>query len=450
MTRAAIVVAGALALLAVTPGSVQACSCAPTRSACQALWNAGAVFAGEVIDITNLDPKKKPPAPDTRRVRIKVLETFAGAQSDEVEVFTAPDGAMCGYPFTRGDRYLVFAYEYADGSLGVSICSPTRHMTRFNGDLSYLRSLKAAKAPLGRLRGRVTYVVGSPAGSGAGRPRPFDGARIAASADGRTIDVVTDREGRFEILAPPGRYKVDVRVPDGFYVQPHTPNVWILDPESCGEMPVRVQPDGHVSGRVVTADGVPLAHVAVTLGQPKYVARLASSYGWSARTDALGRFRVDKLPPGRYVLGLLIPQFPSPPDSGIPVLRSPAEPGAAPREIDVTVGGRVDVGDFVIRDNPNLVTISGMVVDLANRPLRDIKVELRSAASRLMGIGPAVTTGDDGRFAFAAVPGMTYGLAAQSYPWGLWGARSERVDIVAAADSPPVTITLPVPKQRRP
>jgi len=428
-----------------TPARAEACTCVGPRSACEALPTAGAVFAGEVVDIVDLDPKKQPVSGGPLRVRLKVLEAFAGVDfgdAGDVEVYTTPHSASCGYPFTRGGRYLVFAYETPDGMLGVSICSPTRPMGGLNGDLKYLRALKAAGHQIGRLRGRATYVEGSPSGAGP-RPRPFAGARIFAPGNGRTIDVVSDRDGRFEILAPPGKYTLDVQVPDGLYAQRSRQDVWILDPESCGEIDVRVHPDGHIVGRVVTAEGAPIPYVPVKLGEPKDVGRLASSYGKSARTDALGRFQLEKLPPGQYALGLLIPQFPNTSKPEIPVLMASAASGAVPRSIDVTVGGRVNVGDFVVRDIPRLVTILGIVVDQANRPVSNVTVDVFLLANRRINMSSAVQTDDSGRFAFAAIPGAKYALRAYLNSWP-WGSRSDQLEVVAAADSPLITITLPV------
>jgi len=183
--------------------------------------------------------------------------------------------------------------------------------------------------------------------------------------------------------------------------------------------------------------------VPVKLGEPKDVGRLASSYGKSARTDALGRFQLEKLPPGQYALRLLIPQLPDKSKPEIPVLMTSATSGAGPRSIDVTVGGRVDVGDFVVRDIPKLVTISGIVVDLSSQPVRNATVELVLFANRGVTIAAEVPTDDIGRFAFAAIPGAKYALRAQLHAW-LWGSRSEQLEVVAAADSPLITITLPV------
>lgn len=402
------------------------------------------MFAGEVMEIVDVDLKRDASLPAPRRVRVRVLEAFAGIESAETEVFTENNEAMCGYTFAAGGRYLVFAFDYPDGRRGVTLCSLTRPMGRLNGDLSYLRALKASapESLVGRLRGRATYAeqrYGPP-------QRPFAGARIfARGADDRTVEVVTDREGRFEIVAPVGRYALSVEVSDALHAQLDFRAAWILDPRACGELQVRVRPDGHVAGRVVTEDGSPLAHVAVTLGQPKDVSRLATSYGAVARTDAFGRFDVGQLPPGQYVLGLLVPRAPDRSNPPVPVLMSSEQGRATVREINVSNGGRLDVGDFVVRDIPPLITLSGLVVDLSNRPLRNVSVELTAPRDRIMRIGPVVISDDAGRFSFAVVAGSRYGLRARLYSHGFWGAWTELPEILASGDAAPVILTLPIP-----
>jgi Carboxypeptidase regulatory-like domain len=120
-----------------------------------------------------------------------------------------------------------------------------------------------------------------------------------------------------------------------------------------------------------------------------------------------------------------------------------AASGAVPRSIDVTVGGRVNVGDFVVRDVPRLVTILGIVVDQANRPVSSVTVDVFLLANRRINMSSAVQTDDSGRFAFAAIPGAKYALRAYLHAWP-WGSRSEQLEVIAAADSPPITLTLPV------
>jgi hypothetical protein len=444
MTRVAGWTLIALTLLIVSASQADACTCASPGSACEALWQAGAVFAGEVLEIVDVGPKSERFPPAVLRIRFRVLETFAGVEAPGpyTEVYTAGHSAMCGYPFARGGRYLVFAYDYPDGTRGVSLCSATRPMGALNADLRYLRALKAAAPDTGRLRGRAMYFERPTLSS-----HPFADARIVArGGDDRTIEARTDSNGRFDLVAPVGRYTLEAVVDDRFYARVDTPRVWILDPGACGELTVRIRPDGHVSGRVLTVDGSPLAHVAVKVGEPKDAARLASSYGPFVRTDSFGRFDAGNLPPGQYVLGLAVPYVAAPKSSGIPILMSSEQGRQSVREISLSPGGRVDVGDFVVREIPRLVTVSGTVVDRANQALRDVSVQLTTTDKRPTDIGPPVTTDENGRFSFATVPGNRYGILARLYRLGMLDSVSVQAEILASVDAPPVTMTLPVQK----
>ena len=132
-----------------------------------------------------------------------------------------------------------------------------------------------------------------------------------------------------------------------------------------------------------------------------------------------------------------------------PVLRSRTDATASARIIDIAVGGRVDVGDFVVPGVAKLVTISGTVVDSSNRPLSQASVVLLSSGSRSIEIGPPVTTDDAGRFHLAGIDGAIYVLQA-SWNRGFLGGRAQQLEVRASVGSSPITITVPVRDPKRP
>ena len=84
-----------------------------------ALKQAGAVFEGKVLGIAA--------TPETHRVtaRFEVLRVWKGELTARTEVTTIDVGSMCGFAFTVGDSYLV----YADGeatALSTGTCSRTK------------------------------------------------------------------------------------------------------------------------------------------------------------------------------------------------------------------------------------------------------------------------------------------------------------------------------------
>ena len=118
------------ALFLVSTFSSLACSCAPPPAPKVALKNASAVFSGEVRKITT---SKKD---YIHTVEFKVLKSWKGVKGKTVKVTTALDGAACGYGFTKGEKYLV----YANGGqpFRTSICTRTKSLNRAAADIKEL------------------------------------------------------------------------------------------------------------------------------------------------------------------------------------------------------------------------------------------------------------------------------------------------------------------------
>ncbi|MFL6375638.1 MAG: hypothetical protein ACJ73D_13305, partial [Pyrinomonadaceae bacterium] len=74
-----------------------------------------AVFMGEVISIDNAWPDSI--------VTFRVGKVWKGTKSDTIVVKTSHQGSACGFNFTKGESYLVYAYN--DGALRTSICTRT-------------------------------------------------------------------------------------------------------------------------------------------------------------------------------------------------------------------------------------------------------------------------------------------------------------------------------------
>jgi hypothetical protein len=75
----------------------------------------------------------------------------------------------------------------------------------------------------------------------------------------------------------------------------------------------------------------------------------------------------------------------------------------------------VRLGNFVVPESIKLVTVPGIVVDEAGRPLRGAIVALRDRTEGPNVIGPRFVTGDDGRFAFSLVDGGRYDVHVTRY-----------------------------------
>lgn len=133
-----------IGLLAGSP-QASACSCVGgpedlNEALTTARDQAAAIFLGRV-DRIEVDPDASDAfltRPD--RVTFAVLETYKGTVLPRQVVTTESDTAACGYPFTPGGRFLVYARADGLGELSTYLCSRTRSLEETDPvELAFLR-----------------------------------------------------------------------------------------------------------------------------------------------------------------------------------------------------------------------------------------------------------------------------------------------------------------------
>jgi hypothetical protein len=141
--RIALAAAAALVILVVAARPAEACRCMPPAPPAEALAAVDAVFVGQVAEVKTVD------ATGTGRVEVvlEVEEWFKGGRGPRAEVITAASSAACGFTFTQGRSYLVYAGQRDEGTLQVSLCSRTRPLERADEDLAVLRGEAAGPKP---------------------------------------------------------------------------------------------------------------------------------------------------------------------------------------------------------------------------------------------------------------------------------------------------------------
>ena len=142
------------------PGRAFACSCAVLPTVQAAVSDADAVFLGTVIRVTPVNQNASGGSysltPPSNEVIFSVSSAWKGALRPEVKVLTGTGGGDCGYGFSAGDTYLVYAYSRHPGSpvfvigdlrveiplgtqqFGTSICTRTAPLTLAAQDLAQL------------------------------------------------------------------------------------------------------------------------------------------------------------------------------------------------------------------------------------------------------------------------------------------------------------------------
>ena len=296
-------------------------------------------------------------------------------------------------------------------------------------------SLSQATPPVaaGRIAGRVIAE---------GADTPIAGARIMLLPAGppppwpmgAPSQAVTDANGRFvfERVAP-GDYHVDVQKAGFASIFDPTdppPTITVAAGQSLDTVVLRLQKGGAITGRVVDANGEPVAEASILAMRrlPSPVAGdrlLPVPVQGGQLTNDIGEFRVFGLAPGEYVIAATVGGFspfggPNVAPPPVSTARTSAattyypgttDPNAA-AAIRITPGAEVGNIVFTLQTVP-VFNISGIVVDEAGSPIAHAMVMLMGdPLTGLFGPGGSAQSQDDGRFVIGGVPAGTYQVTA--------------------------------------
>jgi hypothetical protein len=371
---------------------------------------------------------------------MRATELFRGAASGEVEVWTGLGGGDCGYVFTVGATYLVYADRGGPNQvMTTGICSRTQPLSGATEDLQYLRSLAQSTASLGRIFGTAMKINDAAAGPG-DRRVPYAGARVIAEGNSRKYEARSAADGTYEIPVPAGTYTLRVELPDGLYAL-YATRVTLADARGCATNPIGVYSDGRVSGRLVTASREPVPAFGLEL-IPVSSATAPNFYpSFQIRSDAHGLFEFSRVPPGVYHVG-----YDTRRDKGTDVVGPRvllASGDGAPRTIEIVLGGRVKLEDLPLPAGVKLARVSGVVTDQAGGLVAGARVYVQHGGSEFALIGPGATTERDGRFGMTIIADRLYRLVAEGYDAdGRYVFRAEGPVFTATADVSSATLVL--------
>jgi hypothetical protein len=120
LLKALVAVAAISAALAFVAPPALACSCMPVTKPDSAR-QATLVFTGTVSRVEIHRAPGRFSSIDPVEVVFDVETVYKGSTAKTTTVFTAADGASCGYDFVTGRRYTVFPW-LLDGSLRAGLC----------------------------------------------------------------------------------------------------------------------------------------------------------------------------------------------------------------------------------------------------------------------------------------------------------------------------------------
>lgn len=432
--------------------ATEACTCGRIDSpaACELYKNFDIAFVGRAIHV--------PPNRAAGRVRFRLTQTLKGVAGPEVSVLNEESGMSCGYQFEEGQDYVVFAERNAAGDIDIGPCTSTVwqiHVPDFAASefrrqsaeaVAFAESLRKP-ATGGRIFGEVRIDVPfvSPDDRNDGQ-KLVDGATITLKGPGegrRTTSI----NGRYEFTGlPRGTYRVSVTMPDGLpparsarppehlveqggfmfdYPPDYTRSVTIAETRSCGYVPFAAVFDGEVAGSIVNDDGTPAKGTTVEIFPSTIDPRRQGFFhGPSAYTDSHGAYRFERLPPGRYIVGINLQEL------RMEVRATPyRQPGDdEPSIVELASGTHVELGVLRLPPPSAKRQIAGTVRWSDGRALRGVRVKVFEDRSGVLGSISFRTenVGADGAFSTELFEGRTYIVKAEAAdPRGWWDTSTD-------------------------
>jgi len=393
---------------------------------CESYGRAAAVFVGTVTGVRDSERQQAKDIAERRKqedsgeiewhpmaFKFSVEQAYLGVAGSEVEIFTGRGGGDCGVTFETGQRYLVYAYRYKD-KLSTSICTRTKSFNKASEDIEFLGTLSAA-APGVTINGTVTYRPNEPINSEVKSKLLSRDVLITIEGESEQKEIRPDAEGRFSVSGlKPGRYKVALTLPETL-TTPRNEEVLTLADRGCGAVGWYITDNGRVNGRVVNADGEPVARILVSLVDP---GASATDYPSKLeRTNDEGYFSFSAVPPGTYHIAVNRSRHSDPND---PTNAYP--PSFYPGVVDqkhaqaITVGAGEKLSDFEIRipsKRPDSI-LTGTVVWADGSPIANAHVILKDVTYHENSVNHGMAADEQGRFKIHGYSGQKLIIQAQS------------------------------------
>jgi hypothetical protein len=394
------------------------CSCAGSpvgNPPCQSAWQYDAVFTGTVESIAA--PATALPFPQ-RQIRLTVAEPFRGIDPGprDIVIETGLGGGDCGYNFERGRQYIIYASKRPGGALSTGICSPTRPVEDAEEDLKYLRGLPKAP-PTAEIRVTAYDPQGNWSFRPNGPPEAPGLAGVTVTIDGPGVhqSATTGASGRHVFSGlPAGEYKVSGSLENYVVGNPLRPVR--AHAKGCAEVPLPMQLDRTVTGRVLDPNGMPVAGITVEAvpATPRNENDLPFAAD-TATSDANGRYELRHLAGGDYFLGVSLTR---PPTREQPYTRwfypGTEDPARAVlvHVLDKPGSQRFDV---TLPPAQHDRTVRGTVYWPDGRPAENINIVVQDPRWPWFTGQMSARTGKDGQFTVQVLDGTAYRLHAVNF-----------------------------------
>ncbi len=233
-----------------------------------------------------------------------VLESFGGISGEQVEIESDEHIGDCGFEFTIGETYLVFASR-SERTLVVSGCTETRPAVSVAALVAQLRA-RAHGQRTATLSGLVAIRPPASFDYETVPVEPLRRVEVKAIGTAGEFSSVTNEYGVFEFNnLPPDRYEIRPALTSPLSSRENQqPHRFRIDAESSCVHNIWARWDGSISGRLVDARGNPVrGAVSLNYLEPRKLGdRTVESPTGMHVTGEDGLFSFTLLPPDRYRL----------------------------------------------------------------------------------------------------------------------------------------------------
>jgi hypothetical protein len=411
-------------LLPIAARPAEACSCF-ANPPCAAVWKADAVFVGTVIDRVQ-EPVGGSISWTVYSVAVnqrlhRAVDSFIALvpgnrpSPEQIEASKSHSalswvGSSCDFNLELGRQYIIYARKTADRRWTTSLCSGTKLVEGAAEDLDYIAAIPAAQ-PTGRVYGIIERTVVSPRNPASAEVRPASGVTVALTSADARLTATTDSEGKLDIRVPPGEYTIAPVMPQAVRVY-GAPVRASVPARGCVPVHFSLTSNGRIEGRVVRSDGTPASRTSVDVvpaDLPPGERPDSFTTSPSGTTDDNGRFSIDAILPGRYVVAVNArfgPRLFAP-------YRMTYFPGVGRQDARVVeVGeGERKTGCTILVNPLSETTVSGVVVFDDDRPVVEANVTAAPVDHRGMIMGSA-RANSSGAFELRLLAGVSYLVTA--------------------------------------
>jgi len=390
------------------------------------VWKADAVFIGTVVDRL---PERIGDSLSWTVHKVAVGQTLRGSVDSfiplvpgnlpgagQIAAAHSPRAgpmmwwSSCEYDFELGKQYLIYARRTSDGRWTTGKGSGTKPLEEAAADLDYIATIPSAE-PTGRVYGTVERTVLNPAGRTLPMSVPAADVQIAFVSGTNRLTVRTDLEGKLDVHVPPGVYSIAPIVSKTVRVY-GAPSLTTVPARGCAPVYFSLTANGRIEGRVVRSDGTPAPRTSIDV----VPADLASderpdnfTTSPSGTTDEKGRFSIDAILPGRYVVAVNArsgPRLYSP----YPTTYFPGVGRQDARIVEIGEGERKS-GLTIVVSALAETTVSGTVV-INGGPAVEATVTASPVDQRGI-LTDSVQTDSSGAFELRVLTGISYLIRAE-------------------------------------